>query len=139
MFVDTARVFVQAGKGGDGAVSFRHEIYVDKGGPDGGDGGRGGDVIFEATKDVNTLLNFRYKPELKAKPGANGAKANRRGRGGNPLVVKVPMGTIVKKDGTMIADLTKNGEQVIVARGAMVGLVTHTLKALLVRRQKSPN
>jgi GTP-binding protein len=117
MFVDTARVFVQAGKGGDGAVSFRHEIYVDKGGPDGGDGGRGGDVIFEAAKDVNTLLNFRYKPELKAKSGANGAKANRRGRGGNPLVVKVPMGTIVKKDGIMIADLTKNGEQVIIARG----------------------
>lgn len=117
MFVDTAKVFVQAGKGGDGVVSFRHEIYVDKGGPDGGDGGRGGDVIFEATKNINTLLNFRYKPELKAKPGGNGAKANRRGRGGQPLVVQVPMGTLVKKDGVVIADLTRDGQQVVVARG----------------------
>ena len=73
MFVDTAKVFVQAGKGGDGAVSFRHEIYVDKGGPDGGDGGRGGDVIFVATENLNTLLDFRYKPELKADHGGNGA------------------------------------------------------------------
>ncbi len=67
MFVDTAKIFIQAGRGGNGAVSFRRELYIEKGGPDGGDGGRGGDVIFRATKDLNTLLNFRYKPELKAK------------------------------------------------------------------------
>ena len=66
MFIDVATVYIKAGKGGDGAVSFRHEKYVDKGGPDGGDGGRGGDVIFRATKDLNTLLKFRYKPELVA-------------------------------------------------------------------------
>jgi GTP-binding protein len=117
MFVDTAKVFVQAGKGGDGVVSFRHEIYVDKGGPDGGDGGRGGDVIFEATKNLNTLLDFRYKPELKAKPGGNGSKSNRRGRSGEDLVVKVPMGTLVKRDGDILADLTKDGEQVVIAKG----------------------
>ena len=117
MFVDTAKVFIQAGKGGDGAVSFRHEIYVDKGGPDGGDGGRGGNVVFKATKNLNTLLDFRYKPELKAKPGQNGAKQNKRGRSGQDFIVKVPMGTVVKKDGRIIADLTIDDQEVIIANG----------------------
>ena len=117
MFVDTAKVFVQAGKGGDGVVSFRHEIYVDKGGPDGGDGGRGGDVVFEATENLNTLLDFRYKPELKARPGGNGAKQNKRGKSGDDLVVKVPMGTLVKRNGEVIADLVENGQRAVVARG----------------------
>ncbi len=117
MFVDTATVLIQGGKGGDGAVSFRHEIYVDKGGPDGGDGGKGGDVVFKATKDMNTLIDFRYKPELKAKPGANGAKSNRRGKSGDPLIVKVPIGTVVKHDGKIIADLIIDGQEEIVARG----------------------
>jgi GTP-binding protein len=117
MFVDTAKVYIQAGKGGDGAVSFRHEIYVDKGGPDGGDGGRGGDVVFKSTKNVNTLLDFRYKPELKAKPGQNGSKQNKRGRSGEPFTVKVPMGTVVKQDGRIIADLTGDDQEVVIARG----------------------
>ena len=117
MFVDTAKVFVQAGRGGDGAVSFRHEIYVDMGGPDGGDGGRGGDVIFVASENVNTLLDFRYKPELKAEVGQSGSKRDRHGKSGKPLYVKVPMGTIVKRDGEIIADLTHNGEEFIVAKG----------------------
>lgn len=117
MFVDTAKVFIQAGKGGDGAVSFRHEIYVDKGGPDGGDGGKGGDVVFEATENLNTLIDFRFKPELKAEHGANGSKSNRRGKSGDELIVKVPMGTLVKRDGVIIADLTKNGERAVVAMG----------------------
>lgn len=117
MFVDTAKVIIQAGKGGDGAVSFRHEIYVDKGGPDGGAGGRGGDVIFVASEDVNTLLDFRFKPELKATDGQNGAKRDRHGRAGLPLRVKVPMGTLVKKNGDVIADLTENGQEVIIAKG----------------------
>lgn len=117
MFVDTAKVFIQGGKGGDGAVSFRHEIYIDKGGPDGGDGGKGGDVIFKASKNVNTLLDFRYKPELKAKPGANGAKQNKRGRSGDPFIVKVPVGTIVKHNGSILADLTHDDQEAIIARG----------------------
>lgn len=117
MFVDTATVTVQAGKGGDGAVSFRHEIYVDKGGPDGGDGGRGGDVIFEATENLNTLLDFRYKPELKAKDGVAGSKRKCAGKSGDDLVVKVPMGTLVKRDGETIADLVANGQRAVVARG----------------------
>lgn len=117
MFVDTAKVFIQAGKGGDGAVSFRHEIYVDKGGPDGGDGGKGGDVIFKATDNLNTLIDFRYKPELKAENGTNGSKAKRTGRSGADLVVKVPVGTIVKRDDTIIADLTHHNQEVVVAMG----------------------
>lgn len=117
MFVDTAKVFIQAGKGGDGAVSFRHEIYVDKGGPDGGDGGKGGNVIFRGSKDVNTLLDFRYKPELKAKPGANGAKRDRRGKSGEDLIVKVPMGTVVRKDGEVIADLVDDLQEAVIAKG----------------------
>ena len=117
MFVDTAKVLVRAGKGGNGAVSFRHEKYVDKGGPDGGDGGRGGDVIFLATKDLNTLLNFRYKPELKAENGGDGSKRNKRGKSGSPLVVKVPMGTLVKRDGKVVADLTVDQQQAVIARG----------------------
>ena len=117
MFVDTAKVFIQAGRGGNGAVSFRRELYIEKGGPDGGDGGRGGDVIFRATKDLNTLLNFRYKPELKAKNGENGSKRNKTGKSGEDLIVKVPVGTIVKKDGEILADLDFDGEESVIARG----------------------
>ncbi len=117
MFVDTAKVFIQAGKGGDGVVSWRHEIYVDKGGPDGGDGGKGGDVVFEATNNLNTLIDFRFKPELKAEPGQNGSKQKKRGRSGGDKIVKVPVGTLVKKDGVVLADFTKHGQQVIIAMG----------------------
>jgi obg family GTPase cgtA len=117
MFVDTAKVLVSAGRGGDGVVSFRHEIYVDKGGPDGGDGGRGGNVVFLATEQLNTLLNFRYKPELKAEDGAAGAKKKMTGRAGKDLVVKVPVGTLVKRDGLIIADLTESGQEIIIAKG----------------------
>ncbi len=117
MFVDTAKVFIQAGKGGDGVVSFRHEIYVDKGGPDGGDGGNGGDVIFEATENLNTLVDFRFKPELKATNGQNGAKQKKHGKSGEDLIVKVPMGTVIKRDGRILADLTEHGERAVVAYG----------------------
>lgn len=117
MFVDTAKIFVQAGRGGNGAVSFRRELYIEKGGPDGGDGGRGGDVIFRATKDLNTLLNFRYKPELKAKNGESGSKRNKTGKSGEPLIVKVPVGTIVKRDNEVLADLRFDGEEAVIARG----------------------
>jgi len=117
MFVDTAKVFISAGKGGDGAVSFRREIYVEKGGPDGGAGGKGGDVVFVATENLNTLIDFRFKPELKAKNGENGSKRDRHGAAGEPLVVKVPMGTIVRKDGEIIADLVDDGQKVVIAKG----------------------
>lgn len=117
MFVDTAKVFIQAGRGGNGAVSFRHEIYVDKGGPDGGDGGRGGDVLFVASENVNTLLDFRYKPELKAENGENGSKRKRAGKSGADFRVKVPLGTVVRRNGEIIADLTENGQEIVIAKG----------------------
>ena len=121
MFVDTAKVFINAGKGGDGAVSFRHEIYVAKGGPDGGVGGDGGDVVFIADGGLNTLIDFRYKPELKAKPGQNGSKADRSGVSGDSLYIRVPVGTIVRRDGKVIADLTDDGQEVIIAKGGEGG------------------
>lgn len=121
MFVDTAKVLIQAGKGGNGAISFRHEKYIAKGGPDGGNGGRGGNVIFEATKNLNTLVDFRYKPELGAKPGSDGSKRDRSGKSGDDLIVKVPMGTIVKKGDATIADLTEDGQQIIIAKGGAGG------------------
>ena len=117
MFVDTAKVKLQAGKGGDGAVSFRHEIYIPKGGPDGGDGGKGGSIIFRADKDTNTLLNFRFTPELKAEDGKNGSGTRSAGRSGKDLIVEVPIGTVVKKDGKVIADLTRDQEEAVIAKG----------------------
>ena len=117
MFVDTAKVKLQAGKGGDGAVSFRHEIYIPKGGPDGGDGGRGGSIIFRADKDTNTLLDFRYNPELKAEDGKNGSGQRSAGRSGKNLIVEVPIGTIVRRDGELLADLDHDGAEAVIARG----------------------
>ena len=117
MFVDVAKVELHAGKGGDGAVSFRHEIYIPKGGPDGGDGGKGGSIIFRADKDTNTLLDFRYNPILRAEDGKNGAGQRAAGRSGKDLIVEVPIGTVVKKDGIVIADLTVDQEEATIARG----------------------
>ncbi len=117
MFVDTAKVKLQAGKGGDGAVSFRHEIYIPKGGPDGGDGGRGGSIVFRADKDTNTLLDFRYNPELKAEDGKGGSGQRSAGRSGKDLIVEVPIGTIVRRDGEVLADLDRDGMEAVIARG----------------------
>lgn len=117
MFVDTAKVKLKAGKGGDGAVSFRHEIYIPKGGPDGGDGGRGGSIIFRADKDTNTLLDFRFNPELSAENGKNGSGQRSAGRSGKNLIVEVPIGTIVRRDGKVLADLTHDQEEAVIAKG----------------------
>ena len=126
MFVDTAKVKLKAGKGGDGAVSFRHEIYIPKGGPDGGDGGKGGSIIFRADKDTNTLLDFRYNPELKAEDGKNGAGTRSAGRSGKDLIVEVPIGTAVWKIASessttskrvLIADLVEDGQTAVIAKG----------------------
>ena len=117
MFVDVAKVELHAGKGGDGAVSFRHEIYIPKGGPDGGDGGKGGSIIFRADKDTNTLLDFRYNPILRAEDGKNGSGQRAAGRSGKDLIVEVPIGTVVRKDGEVIADLTRDQEEAVVAKG----------------------
>lgn len=117
MFVDTARVLVKAGDGGNGAVSFRHEMYVDKGGPDGGDGGVGGDVVFMANPNTNTLVDFRFKPELKAQKGESGAKRKRHGSKGHDLIVSVPIGTVVKNGDEIVADLITEGQKALIAKG----------------------
>lgn len=117
MFVDTAKVFIKAGKGGNGAISFRHEIYIPKGGPDGGDGGKGGDVVFVASKDCDTLIDFRFQPKLIAQDGKAGSGQKSSGKSGKDLEVEVPIGTVVKRDGEIIADLTFDGDRQIVAHG----------------------
>ena len=117
MFCDTAKVSLKAGKGGDGAVSFRHEIYINKGGPDGGNGGKGGSIIFVADKDTNTLIDFRFNPILTAENGGNGSGTRSAGRSGKDLLVEVPIGTVVKRDGQIIADLTHDGEKAVIAKG----------------------
>lgn len=120
MFVDVAKVSLKAGKGGNGAVSFRHEIYIPKGGPDGGDGGRGGSIIFRADRNTNTLIDFRFTPILTAEDGKNGSGQRAAGRSGKDLIVDVPVGTCVYKIGPekeLIADLTVDNQQAIIARG----------------------
>ena len=129
MFVDTAKVKLQAGKGGDGAVSFRHEIYIPKGGPDGGDGGKGGSIIFRADKDTNTLLDFRYNPELKAEDGRNGSGQRSAGRSGKDLIVEVPIGTVVRRDGEILADLAEDTQEAVIAKGGDGGFGNEHFKS----------
>lgn len=122
MFVDKAQVSIKAGDGGNGNVSFRHEKYIDKGGPDGGDGGKGGDVVFMASRNENTLVNFRFQKELKAENGQAGGKRNKRGRGAPDLIVKVPVGTAVTDTaGRLLADLAEDGQKAVIAKGGKGG------------------
>lgn len=123
MFIDRARIFVQSGKGGDGMSSFRHEKFVPKGGPNGGDGGQGGNVVLVADRNVNTLVDFRYRRLFKAKPGGKGEGSNKYGRNAEDLLITVPLGTIVKDEetGQVMADLSRDGQQAIVAKGGRGG------------------
>lgn len=123
MFYDKAKIFVKGGNGGNGCVAMRREKYVPEGGPSGGDGGRGGNVILRADEGLRTLVDFRYKRHYKAERGRHGEGMNRHGASGADLVVRVPAGTVVKDDGTgeLIADLVKHGQEVIVARGGRGG------------------
>ena len=123
MFIDRARIFVPSGKGGDGMSSFRREKFVPKGGPDGGDGGHGGNVVLVADRNVNTLVDFRFRRLFKAKPGGKGQGANCYGRNAEDLLITVPLGTIVKDEesGQIIADLSHDGQQAVVAKGGRGG------------------
>ncbi len=123
MFIDRARIQVKAGDGGNGCVAFRREKFVPKGGPSGGDGGRGGDVMLVADPDVNTLLPFRYRHRFAAGRGAHREGARRSGRSGRDLVVAVPVGTTVYDDdtGELLADLASAGERVVIAKGGRGG------------------
>lgn len=125
-FVDEVEIFVKAGKGGDGCVAFRREKFVPKGGPWGGDGGKGGDVILRAVRNKKTLIDFYFKKHFFAENGENGSSNNKKGKDGEDLIIKVPCGTVVKeiKNGEekVIADLVNEGDNVIVAKGGKGGL-----------------
>jgi GTP-binding protein len=121
MFVDRVEVKVKAGNGGDGLLSFRHEKFRAKGGPDGGDGGNGGNVILKASRNQNTLADFRYKKLLQAKDGQPGGKRHRHGKNGEDLLVDVPVGTQVMQNSEAIADLTEDGQEYVLAKGGHGG------------------
>src|SRR5215218_2424932 len=123
-FLDQAKIFVRSGAGGPGAVSFRREKFVEFGGPDGGDGGKGGDIVFEAVPGLNTLIDFRYTQHFRAPRGKGGAGSNRTGAGGDDLVIRVPIGTQLLADDearSLIADLTDEGQRVVLLEGGMGG------------------
>lgn len=123
MFVDLVKIYVKGGDGGNGMVAFRREKYVPDGGPAGGDGGKGGDVIFEVNEGLRTLMDFRYKRHFKGDKGENGRPKNQHGKNASPLVVQVPPGTLVKEaeTGKVVADLTRNGQQAVIAAGGRGG------------------
>ncbi len=122
MFVDKAKIFIKAGDGGDGAVSFHREKYVAAGGPDGGDGGKGGDIVFVADKSLSNLIDFKYKKKYEAGKGENGSKKNRSGKNAQDLIIKVPVGTVVKDldSGRILADIS-DSEPVVIAKGGKGG------------------
>jgi GTP-binding protein len=140
-FLDEARVFVRSGNGGAGALSFRREKFIEFGGPDGGNGGRGGDVVIECVAGLNTLIDFRYQQHFKAKTGGHGMGKNRAGARGADAVLLVPAGTqVFEEDGeTLIADLTEVGERVVIARGGNGGFGNAHFKSSTNRAPRRAN
>ena len=134
MFVDTAKIKIKAGDGGDGAVSFHREKYVAAGGPDGGDGGRGGNIVFVADSNLSTLADFRYKRKYAAKKGENGRGGRCRGKNAEDLVIRVPVGTVVKEEnsGRILADVSGDEPYIVAKGGKAVGAI-HILQLLFVR------
>lgn len=124
MFADRAKIFIRSGKGGNGHCSFRRELYVPNGGPDGGDGGKGGDLIFEVDKGLNTLVDYRHKRKYAAQDGEEGGKRRCHGKNGKDLVLKVPEGTVIKEASTdkVIADMSGDNQRQIVLKGGKGGL-----------------
>jgi len=118
-FLDQAKIFIRSGAGGPGAVSFRREKFIEYGGPDGGNGGKGGDIIFESVPGLNTLIDFRYAQHFRAERGHNGAGSNRTGAGGKDLLIKVPVGTQILSDDRehVLADFTAPGQRIVLLRG----------------------
>ena len=123
MFADRAKIIIKSGKGGDGHVSFRREKYVPNGGPDGGDGGKGGDVIFLVDKGINTLTDYRHRRKFAAEPGQEGGKKNCHGKNGEDLILKVPEGTLIKDaaSGKVIADMSGDNTRQVILRGGKGG------------------
>ncbi|MFW0777553.1 MAG: GTPase ObgE [Rickettsiales bacterium] len=130
-FLDEAKIFIKSGDGGNGCVSFRREKFIPDGGPDGGNGGYGGDVIAECISGLNTLIDFRYQQHFKAKRGAHGMGGNRTGKSAEDLVIKLPVGTqiIANDKETVIADLTKVGQRIVLAKGGHGGLGNEHFKS----------
>ncbi len=122
-FLDQAKIYIASGAGGDGSISFRREKFIEFGGPDGGDGGRGGDVWAECVSNLNTLIDYRYQQHFKAKKGGNGAGKNRAGANGADCIIKVPPGTQIfaEDQETLLADLSKPGERALIAKGGNGG------------------
>ena len=122
-FLDEAKIYLEAGDGGNGCMSFRHEKYVEYGGPNGGDGGNGGSIIFRAVRNLNTLIDFRYQQHFRAEKGRPGEGSECTGRSGKNLIVKVPVGTVIFAEDkkTVIADMVNDGEEVLVAKGGRGG------------------
>lgn len=135
MFADRARIIIRSGKGGDGHVSFRRELYVPNGGPDGGDGGRGGDVIFEIDEGQNTLGDYRHRRKYKAEDGQEGGKKRCHGADGKDVVLKVPEGTVIMdaESGKVIADMSGENRRQIVLKGGRGGKAISTTQQLLCR------
>lgn len=131
MLIDEARIFVRSGKGGDGCVSLRREKFVPKGGPDGGDGGRGGDVVLVADPHLDTLLPFRHAPHHKAKNGEQGSSSSKHGSNGADCRVHVPLGTLVKsaENGDLLADISEPGMEVVIAKGGRGGFGNEHFKS----------
>ena len=123
MFVDYTKIIIKSGDGGNGAASFRREKYIAAGGPDGGDGGKGGDIYFEASKDKNTLIDFRFNRKFKAGNGENGSGKNCYGKYGEDLTIKVPIGTVIKdaETGKVVADLSQVGQKELILKGGRGG------------------
>ena len=123
MFIDETQIYIKAGRGGDGMMHFHREKYVARGGPDGGDGGKGGDVIFEVIPTLNTLASFRYQTKYMAEDGSKGGINDSTGHSGNDIVVKVPPGTIVydQQSGEIVADLVQPYEKLVIAKGGKGG------------------
>lgn len=122
-FIDEAKIFIESGKGGNGCVAFRREKFIPRGGPNGGDGGDGGDVIFRCTRNLNTLIDFRFKQHFKAQNGVSGKGSNCNGPDGEDLIIQVPVGTqIFAEDGQMLADMMDEEQEVIIAKGGRGGL-----------------
>ena len=122
-FLDEAKIYLKAGDGGSGCVSFRREKYIEFGGPDGGDGGRGGNIVFKAVSNLNTLIDFRYKQHFKAQRGKDGSGKNRTGAGGEDLIIEVPVGTVILSEDKklVIKDFTKELDSFILIHGGMGG------------------
>ena len=139
-FLDQCKIYLKSGDGGRGAMSFRREKFIEFGGPDGGDGGKGGDIVFEAADNLNTLIDYRYSQHFRAQNGRGGAGANRTGANGRDMVLRVPVGTQMLDDDkeTVLADLTRPGQRVVLCAAATAASAMRITRVRQTRRRAAP-